>query len=67
VDLAHEVGITQVQLVVATIDVDAFGIEHCAHCAVYDVDTIGLEEFAERLHTGNEKSPVLNNGTSKVV
>ena len=48
VNLAHEVGVAQIQFVVAAIDVDALGIEHRAHRAVEDVDAVGFEEFSER-------------------
>ena len=48
VDLAHEIGITQVQLVVAAIDIDALGVEHRAHRAVEDVNAVGFEKFSKR-------------------
>ena len=50
VDLAHQIGIAEIQLVVTTIDVDALCVEHRAHRAVHDMDAISFKEFAERLH-----------------
>jgi len=50
VDLADQVGVAEIQLVVATVNVDAFGVEHRTHRAVNDVDAIGLEKFAKWLH-----------------
>ena len=50
VNLAHQIGIAEIQLVVAAIDVDALGIEHRAHRAVEDVDAVGFEEVSERFH-----------------
>ena len=71
-----EVGTTEIQLVVAAIDIDALGVEHCPHRPVDDVDAIGVENVSEGIHclqvwsyfSGlKEKSPALNNGTSKSV
>ena len=49
-DLAHQVGITEIQFVVAAIDVDALGVEHRAHRAVEDVNAVGIEKFSEWFH-----------------
>ena len=58
VNLAHEIGVTEVQLVVAAIDVDAFGIQHRAHRTVEDQDAIAGENFFEWLHHENCRLPI---------
>src|SRR5688500_7413115 len=50
VNLLDEIGITEIQLVVAAIDVDALGVEHGTHRAVHDVDAIGVENISEGVH-----------------
>ena len=50
VNLADQIRIAEVQLVVTTIDVDALGVEHRAHCAVNYEDAIAGENFFKRLH-----------------
>jgi hypothetical protein len=52
VNLAYQIRIAQVQLVVAAIDVDTFRVKHGAHRAVEDEDAIGGEKFLKRLHNG---------------
>jgi hypothetical protein len=49
-NLADKIRIAQVQLVVTTVDVNTFRIEHGAHRAIHDVDTIGFEKLFERKH-----------------
>ena len=39
-DLTNEVRIAEIEFVIAAIDVHAFGVEHCAHRSVYDVNDI---------------------------
>ena len=70
VNLAHEIRITQIQLVVAAIDVDAFGIKHRTHRAVEDEDAISGEKLFEMvpsLITDTKKSRAKQRGTSKSV
>src|SRR5262245_48476741 len=50
VDGEHYLGAGNVQLVVTAIDVNALGIDHRAHRAVEDADTVFLNEFAELVH-----------------
>ena len=63
VNFANEIGIAEIQFIVTTIDVDAFGIKHRAHRAVEDVDAISFEKFFKGCIAANrnEKSPALNN------
>src|SRR5262249_26967558 len=46
----HDVGAGEVQLVVTPVDVNAFGIDHRAHRAVKDADTIFPDKVAELVH-----------------
>src|SRR5215813_10325989 len=50
VDGEHDLGAGKVQLVITAIDVNALGIDHRAHRAVEDADTVFLNEFAELVH-----------------
>jgi hypothetical protein len=49
-NLADQVGVTQIELVIATIDIDTLGIKHRAHSAVEHVNGIGVEEVFEVWH-----------------
>src|SRR5207253_2318527 len=57
-NLAHEIGRHQIQLIVRAIDVDTLCIEHRAHGAVEDVGTIGYKKLLEGFHN---KNPAPNN------
>src|ERR1043166_2939238 len=66
VDLAHQIGIAEIQFVVTAIDIDALRVEHRAHRVINDENAIGFEKFAEWLHlrtknSAMKKAPVLNN------
>src|SRR5205814_1993317 len=50
VDLAHQVRIAEAQLIVATINIYAFSVEHRTHRPVEDVDPVGIKKVSERLH-----------------
>ncbi len=50
VDLADQVGIAEIQLVVAAVDVDALGVEHRSHRAINNEDTVSGEKFSKWLH-----------------
>jgi hypothetical protein len=50
VDGEHDLGAGKVQFVITAIDVNALGIDHRAHGAVEDADTVFLNEFAELVH-----------------
>ena len=52
VDVADQVRLLQVQLVVADVEEGALAVEHGAHRAVDDVDPAVGEEFAEGWHSG---------------
>ena len=49
VDLADQVGRSEIQLVVAAVDVDALVVKTRADRAVKDVDVVGFEKFRESL------------------
>ena len=53
VNLAHQIRTAEVQLVVATIDVNTLGLEHRAHGAVDNEDAIAGENFLKWLHLFN--------------
>ena len=50
VDLLHQAGLLEVQLVVADVDEHAAAVQHGAHRAVEDVDAAVGEELAEGAH-----------------
>jgi hypothetical protein len=50
-DLSHQIGIAQVQFVVAAIDVNALGVEHRTHRAIEDVNPVGVKQVSERFHS----------------
>ena len=47
VDLLHQVGLLEVQLVVADVDEHAAAVQHGAHRPVEDVDAAVVEQIAE--------------------
>src|SRR4029078_4669668 len=49
-DVENQPGIREVHLIEAAIDIDALRIEHRAHCAVEDTNTIVLESIFEIWH-----------------
>ena len=57
VNLANQIGSAEIQFVITAIDVDALGIEHRAHRAVDDEDTVSGEKFSKWLHTAMKKVP----------
>src|SRR5262245_23685381 len=50
VDGEHDLGAGKIQLVVTAVDVNALGIDHRAHRAVEDSDTIFPDELAKLIH-----------------
>jgi hypothetical protein len=68
-NLLDEIRITQVQLVVTAVDVNALGVEHRTHSAVKDVNAIRLKNVSEGFHFPNadlrmliaESKPLLSN------
>src|SRR5262245_26587729 len=50
VDGEHDLGAGKVQLVVTAVDVNALGIDHRAHRAVEDADTVFPDELAKLIH-----------------
>jgi hypothetical protein len=50
VDAEHDLGAGKIQLIVTAVNVNTLGIDHRAHRAVEDADTIFFNEFAELVH-----------------
>src|SRR5262249_24992484 len=65
-NLAHQIGVTEIQLIVAAVDVDAFGVEHRPHRAIDDEYAVGSEKFLKRFHRclATKKSRAKQRGTS---
>jgi len=57
-DLAYQIWVAEIQLVVAAVDVDTLGIEHRTHRAVDDVDTIRFQEVSEGFHNIDCRFPI---------
>ena len=51
-NVGDQLGRRQIQLVVATVDVNALAINHRAHRAVEDADTVLLNEVTKVVHNG---------------
>ena len=51
-NLAHQIGIAEIQFVVAAINVDALCIEHRPHRAIEDVDGVAVKKVSEMVRIG---------------
>jgi hypothetical protein len=67
VNLTDQIGRAEIQLVITAINVDALGVEHRAHRAVDDEDTVSREKFSKWLHRQMKKPRAKQRGTSKSV
>jgi hypothetical protein len=56
-DGEHYVSAREIQLIVATVDVNAFGIDHRAHRAIEDANAIFSDELVKLVHKSATHNP----------